>query len=226
MIEAGDGDAAPRIRVLIADDHDLIRRGISQALAAERDLDIVGEAVDGEAAVALTESLRPDVVIMDIHMPVCDGIDATRLIRRSLPGIRVLILSESDSDDDVFGALRAGASGYVLKSAAMEGLPSMVRDISYGGAIFSPSIAAKLVMRLNEQPRQIAATDRLTLRERDVARLLARGLGNREIAVELFIAHNTVKNHVRAILEKLSARSRTEAAMIISRDGLSRAADA
>ena len=136
-----------------------------------------------------------------------------------------MIFSESDNDDDFFAALRAGASGYVLKSVSMEYLAAMVRAVAHGGAVISPSMTAKLVARLNEQPRQLATTERLTLRERDVARLIAKGVGNREIAAELFIAENTVKNHVRAILEKLGVRTRTEAAMIVTRDGLNRATD-
>ncbi len=207
-----------RIRVLLVDDHELVRRGVEQMLTGEPDLEIVGEAVDGEAAVALAEALRPDVVIMDIQMPRCDGIDATSLIRKSLPGIRVLMLSESPSDEDLFGALRAGASGYVLKSEPLVHLASMVRSVADGGAVFAPSMAAKLVARVNDHPRPAGTIERLTRREREVARLVARGVGNRQIGVELFIAENTVKNHVRAILEKLGVRTRSEVAHVVTRE--------
>jgi DNA-binding NarL/FixJ family response regulator len=208
------------ISVLLVDEHELFRRGVEQVLASADGIAVVGEAADGQTAVELAEELRPDIVVLDLRMPICDGIDATRLIRRSQPGIRVIVLSDSDSEDDIFGVLRAGASGFLLKNAPVDDVVAAIRSIAAGGAVFSPSIGAKLLVRLNEQPRRPSAAERLTVREREVLRLLTRGLGNRAIAAELFIAENTVKNHVRAILDKLDVRSRTEAAMLAAREGL------
>lgn len=218
-------DVAPAVRVLLVDDHELVRRGIETVLVADPGIEIVGEAADGEQAVALAGELQPDVVVMDTAMPVCDGIDATSLIRRNLTGVRVIVLADTENDDEFFAALRAGATGFLLKDAPMDDFAATVRTVAEGGAVLAPTMAAKLLARFNEAPRPVARTERLTVREREVVRLLARGLGNREIADELFIAENTVKNHVRAILEKLGVRTRTEAAMLAARDGLVKPAD-
>ena len=215
-----DETVETRIRVVVVDDHELVRRGVSQTLNEATDIVVVGEASDGEAAIAVVEELRPDVVLIDIQMPVCDGIDATTVIRRTLPGIRVMMFTESESDEDFFASLRAGATAYVLKSAPMSHLAAMIRAVAQGGAVFAPSMATKLIARVNEQPRPSVSTERLTMREREVVRHLAKGLNNREIGEQLFISENTVKNHVRAVLEKLGVRSRTEVAMMAVRDGL------
>ena len=208
------------IRVLLVDDQELLRRGLDQVLRATDDLEVVGEAADGEEALARAEALAPDVVVTDLEMPVCDGIDATRLIRRALPGVRVVVLADSDGDDELFAALKAGASAYLLKDTPAEQVADAVRAVAQGGAVFSPRLAARLVARVLETPKPMPAIARLTMREREVLRCLAKGMANRAIGVELYIAENTVRNHVRSVLEKLGVRTRTEAAVVAVAEGL------
>lgn len=208
------------IRVLLVDDQELLRRGLDQVLRATDDLEVVGEAADGEEALARAEALSPDVVVTDLEMPVCDGIDATRLIRRALPGVRIVVLADSDTDDDLFAALKAGASAYLLKDTPAEQVADAVRAVAQGGAVFTPRLAARLVARVLETPKPMPAIARLTVREREVLRCLAKGMGNRAIGEDLYIAENTVKNHVRSLLEKLGVRTRTEAAVVAVAEGL------
>jgi two-component system NarL family response regulator len=212
------------IRVLLVDDQELLRRGLDQVLRATDDLEVVGEAADGEEALLRAEELVPDVVVTDLEMPVCDGIDATRLIRRALPGVRVVVLADGDGDDELFAALKAGASAYLLKDTPAEQVADAVRAVAQGGAVFTPRLAARLVARVLETPKPEPAIARLTVREREVLRCLAKGMGNRAIAADLFIAENTVKNHVRSVLEKLGVRTRTEAAVVAIAEGLADAA--
>ncbi|MGH9301441.1 MAG: response regulator [Acidimicrobiales bacterium] len=207
------------VRVLIADDQPLFRRGLYVVLGTEADIEVVGEAEDGNEAIAKTEELAPDVVLMDVRMPKVSGIEATRRIRATSPATRVLMLTVSDDEDDLFEAVKAGASGYLLKEISVEEVAAAIRAVTQGQSLISPSMAAKLLgefsaMAEREQvDRTQVPLPSLTARELDVLRLVARGMANREIAGDLFIAENTVKNHVRNILEKLQLHNRMQAAV-------------
>ncbi len=217
--------ADPLVRVLVVDDHALFRRGLELVLSGEPDIEIVGEAVDGVDAVTKAEALHPDVVLMDVRMPRASGIEAARTIRAAMPATRVIMLTVSDRDDDLFEAVKAGANGYLLKEVSIEELANAVRAVARGQSLISPTMASKLLAEFNvlaarapDVPR--AAAPQLTSRELDVLRLAARGSTNREIAGSLGIAENTVKNHMRNVLEKLHLHSRTEAVMYAVREHL------
>ncbi len=213
-----------RIRVLIVDDHALFRRGLELVLAVEPDLEVVGEAADGIAAIDMAAELAPDVVLMDVRMPGVGGIEATRRIRTEQPMTKVVMLTVSEDEEDLFDAIRAGATGYLLKELSIEEVADTVRAVARGQALVSPSMAAKLLTEFNLLSRRVAEqhgdAPRLTDRELEVLRLVAKGMSNKEIATELVIAENTVKNHVRNILEKLELRTRMEAAMYAVREKL------
>jgi DNA-binding NarL/FixJ family response regulator len=216
---------AERIRVLVVDDHALFRRGLEMVLSGEPDIEIVGEAADGVEAVARVEELTPDVVLMDVRMPRASGIEAARLIRDSRPGTAVVMLTVSDDEEDLFEAVKAGATGYLLKEVSIDEVADAVRAVARGQSLISPSMASKLLSEFNAlavraEERQRAMSPRLTERELGVLRLVAKGLSNREIGDELFIAENTVKNHVRNILEKLHLHSRMEAVVYAMREKL------
>lgn len=194
-------------------------------LSAEPDLEVVGEAEDGVQAVEVAQELEPDVVLMDVRMPRASGIEAAREIKLSLPGTKIVMLTVSDDEDDLYESVRAGANGYLLKEVSIEEVADAVRAVARGHSLISPSMASKLLNEFNElarraEERQRAISPRLTDRELEVLRLVAKGLSNREIAVELFIAENTVKNHVRNILEKLHLHSRMEAVVYAMREKL------
>ena len=217
-------DVAPAIRVLLADPHALFRRGVRLVLEDEPDIEVVGEVGDGADAVDCITELRPDVVLIDVSMPGLSGIEATRRIRALEPGVKVAILTVSERDEDLFAAVRAGATGYLLKEVTIEELPEAVRAVARGHSLVSPSMASRLLNEFNVLSRRVeeqhSGGPRLSDREVEVLRLVARGLSNRDIAGELVIAENTVKNHVRNILEKLQLRSRMEAAMYAVREKL------
>jgi two-component system NarL family response regulator len=216
-------DDAP-IRVLIVDDHALFRKGLELVLTAEPDLEIVGEAGEGLEAIERAADLQPDVVLMDVRMPGVGGIEATRRIRNAQPSIRVVMLTVSEDEEDLFASVRAGATGYLLKEVSIDEVANAVRAVARGQALVTPSMASKLLGEFNVLSRRIdaqhGAAPRLTDREIEVLRLVAKGMSNKEIAAELVIAENTVKNHVRNILEKLQLKSRMEAAMYAVREKL------
>ena len=204
------------VRVLVADDHALYRRGLEMVLQAEDDIDIVGEAGDGLEAIAKARSLLPDIVLMDLRMPRRSGIEACSAIKDVAPATKIVMLTNSDEEADLFEAVRAGANGYLLKDVPGEDIADGLRAVMGGQSLISPSMAGALLTEfaaLSKRPeaRPAVPVPRLTEREVEVLRQVARGMGNREIATTLFISENTVKNHVRNILEKLQLHSRTEA---------------
>lgn len=204
------------IRIIVADDHSVVRQGLHMFLGLEPDIEIVGEARDGQQAVDLARKLRPDVVLMDILMPVMDGVEATRIIRKELPETEVVALTSVLEDDLVVRAIRAGAIGYLLKDAEAGELCRAIRAAADGQVQLSPKVAARLLreVRAPESPEM------LTDREIEVLRLLARGQSNKEIARNLTIAEKTVKTHISNILGKLDVPSRTQAALYAARIGL------
>jgi DNA-binding NarL/FixJ family response regulator len=212
------------IRVVIADDHDLYRRGMGVVVELDGTARIVGEAGNGDEAVEVVARLRPDIVLMDVRMPGVGGIEACRRIRSVAPGTRILMLTMSDDESDLFDAIKAGASGYLLKDLPGEEVAAAIRTVHDGQAIIPPGMAATLLnefSRLSQESGPAASPDtHLTDREVEVLRLVARGLANREIAEVLVISENTVKNHVRNILEKLHLHSRVEAAVYAHRQNL------
>jgi len=214
-----------RVRVLIVDDHALFRRGLMLVLESEEGIDVVGEADDGEEALAKAEELAPDVILMDVRMPRMSGIEATRALAERLPTSRIIMLTVSDEEDDLYEAIKAGATGYLLKEISIEEVADAVRAVVQGQTLISPSMASKLIVEFSNlakraTDRQQVPVPRLTDRELDVLRLVAQGLTNREIAEQLYIAENTVKNHVRNILEKLHLHSRMEAVLYAVREKL------
>ncbi|GGU31412.1 response regulator [Streptomyces violascens] len=218
------------IRVLIADDQMMVRQGFTVLLNAEPDIEVVGQAVDGLDAVARTAELAPDVVLMDIRMPELDGIEATRRITGAAGSqVKVLVLTTFDLDEYVYEALRAGASGFLLKDASADELANAVRVVASGDALLAPNLTKRLIVefsRLTEAPRAPlkGQVDALTERETEVLSLIAQGLSNAEIASGLVLAEQTVKTHVSRILVKLGLRDRTQAAVFAYECGLVRPA--
>jgi DNA-binding NarL/FixJ family response regulator len=210
------------IGVLLADDQALVRAGFALILNAEPDLEVRGEADDGEAAVALARELRPAVVLMDIRMPQLDGIEATRQITAADPAVRVLMLTTFDLDEYVVAAFRAGASGFLLKTAPRDQLVAAVRTVHAGEALLAPLSTRKLIERFTSPPAEATALEALTSRERHVLTLLARGLSNAEIAAELVVEPSTVKTHVARVLAKLDLRDRAQAVVFAYESGLIR----
>jgi DNA-binding NarL/FixJ family response regulator len=214
------------IRVVIADDQALVRGGFSSILSGQPDIRVVAEAGDGLEAVDAVRATRPDVVLMDVRMPHTSGIEACKTLKALVPSTKIIMLTMSDEESDLYEAVKAGANGYLLKDVPGEEIAAGVRAVHHGDSLISPSMASKLLAefaqmsrRQGERPSAVGAP-RLTDRELEVLRLVARGLANKEIAHQLFISENTVKNHVRNILEKLQLHSRMEAAMYAVRENL------
>jgi DNA-binding NarL/FixJ family response regulator len=210
------------IRVLLADDQPLVRTGLRMILSVEPDLAIVGEASDGAEAITLCARERPDVVLMDVRMPGTDGIEATRTITAGHDPPRVLILTTFDPDDVVYDALRAGASGFLLKDASEARLTTAIRVVADGGSLFAPSVTRRLIEEFarRDPARPHPSLDVLSEREVEVLRQVARGLSNAEIATTLYVTENTVKTHVARVLMKLAIRDRVQAVVVAYESGL------
>jgi RNA polymerase sigma factor (sigma-70 family) len=214
----------PRVRVLLVDDDDLMRAGLRAVLSSDSDIDVVAEAPDGREAIQRVRSHRPDVVLMDVRMPNLDGIAATHEVLATRPDVKVVILTTFEDDDYIFGALTAGASGFLLKRTRPEALIEAIHTIAAGDSLLSPSVTRRVIDRMAAQPAAGARFDRrlgeLTPREREVLGLIARGLSNIEIAEALVIEESTVKTHVKRILGKLQLRDRVQAVIFAYENGL------
>jgi DNA-binding NarL/FixJ family response regulator len=214
----------PRVRVLIVDDDDLMRAGLRGVLSSDQAIEVVGEAGDGREAAYRTRLLRPDVVLMDVRMPDLDGISATRELLSGFPEVKVVILTTFEQDDYIFGALSAGASGFLLKRTRPEELIAAIHTIAAGDSLLSPSVTSRVIERMADQPPSDGARDpqlaELTPRETEVLELVARGLSNGEIAETLVIEESTVKTHIKRVLAKLGVRDRVQAVIFAYESGL------
>ncbi len=212
----------PRVSVLLVDDQNLFRSCLAALLASAEDMEVIGEAADGREAVEKTRALRPDVVLMDIHMPVCDGIEATRLIKAEHPETKVVALTVSDDDEDLFQAISSGAEGYLLKNLYPEELFQLIRGVMAGESPVSPAIATRLLQEFRQPSHGPGhgPVSELTPREREILRLVAEGLSNADIGARLYVVEGTVKNHLHNILGKLHLSNRVQAAAFALREGL------
>jgi DNA-binding NarL/FixJ family response regulator len=218
------------IRVLIVDDQALIREGLETLLGLSAGIQVAGTARDGEDAVRLTAELHPDVVLMDLRMPRCDGVDATRRITRQWPNSRVIALTTYADDDSIFGVLEAGAMGYLTKDAGARAIAQAIRTVHAGEALLDPAVQARVLrqLRAGQPPATTAAPtlpDALTQREAEVLRLIAQGLNNREIAERLVVTEATVKTHINNLFSKIGVRDRAQAVVYAMRHGLAAAGD-
>ena len=214
------------VKVLVVDDHPLFRRGITTALANQENLEIVGEATDGLEAIEKAEEVVPDVILMDLNMPHCSGLEATQALQTKMPQVNILVLTVSENEADLFAAVKFGATGYILKNTEPEELIQAIFHIAQGGVIISPIMATKLLTEFKDleagaerKPAQEAESN-LSPREDEVLRLVAQGATNKEIADSLFISENTVKTHLRNIMDKLHLANRSQAAAYAVKKGL------
>ncbi|MCL6443313.1 MAG: response regulator transcription factor [Alicyclobacillus sp.] len=220
-MEVSESGTAKAVRVLIVDDHELFRQGVSAILGRSPDIEVIAEAEDGRVAIRKCRELLPDVVLMDINMPVCDGLEATRQIVRELPYIKILILTVSDSEAMLFEAIKSGASGYVLKSASPTDVVESVKRVHAGEPVIPGNLAMQIITEFSKPMERAIRqqVDALTEREMEVLRHLSTGASNRDIAHALYISENTVRNHVRNILEKLHLSNRVQAAAYAIKEG-------
>ncbi|MCF6379792.1 response regulator transcription factor [Nocardioides KLBMP 9356] len=224
MTEAqGTPSGTEPVRVLVVDDQELFRRGLIMLLSGDTDIEVVGEASDGITATELAVKTAPDVILLDVRMPRRTGVEACRGIKEAVPSAKIIMLTVSDEEADLYESVKNGASGYLLKDSSIEEVAQAIRVVNEGQSLISPSMAVKLIdefKQMSKPEREQGPALRLTDRELEVLRLVAKGLNNREVAKELFISENTVKNHVRNILEKLQLHSRMEAVMYAMREKL------
>jgi DNA-binding NarL/FixJ family response regulator len=213
-------------RVLLVDDHALFRRGIATVLSNQGNLQVVGEATNGLEAIAMAQDGHPDVILMDLNMPLCNGLEATKALQAKMPQVNILVLTVSDNESDLYSAMKFGATGYILKNTEPEELIQAIHHIAQGGVLISPAMAAKLLNEFKDagaetqhRPVLDAEAD-LSPREEEVLRLVAQGATNREIAESLFISENTVKTHLRNIMDKLHLANRSQAAAYAVQKGL------
>ena len=222
MTEATSAATEP-VRVLVVDDQELFRRGLIMLLGGDIDIEVVGEAADGITATELAITTAPDVILLDVRMPRRTGVEACRAIKEAVPATKIIMLTVSDEEADLYESVKNGAAGYLLKDSSIEEVAQAIRVVNEGQSLISPSMAVKLIdefKQMSKPEREQGPALRLTERELEVLRLVAKGLNNREVAKELFISENTVKNHVRNILEKLQLHSRMEAVMYAMREKL------
>jgi two-component system NarL family response regulator len=218
-----DAQGSEPVRVLVVDDQELFRRGLIMLLSGDTDIEVVGEASDGITATDLAVTTAPDVILLDVRMPRRTGVEACRGIKEAVPSAKIIMLTVSDEEADLYESVKNGASGYLLKDSSIEEVAQAIRVVNEGQSLISPSMAVKLIdefKQMSKPEREQGPALRLTDRELEVLRLVAKGLNNREVAKQLFISENTVKNHVRNILEKLQLHSRMEAVMYAMREKL------
>ncbi len=211
-----------RIRVLLVDDHTLFRKGLASLLQTQDDIEVVGEASNGKEALEKARELMPDLILMDIYMPKCDGLDATKMIKSEMPYVKIVMLTVSDSDQSLFEAIKCGAQGYLLKNLEPFELFNMIRSVFRGEAPISSPLAARILNEFvsKNSGKNKGSPETLTQREKEVLTLIAEGASNKEIAYKLKISENTVKNHLRNIMEKLHLQNRVQLAVFAVKKGL------